>query len=643
MKVFIKSHLATLLFVTMFSSVIFPSAIPVHAAPVSVGVTTAAEMEAFLDGVIDSQMKENHVPGVVVTVVKDGAVFLSKGYGYADLETRTPVDPERTLFRPGSVSKLFVWTAVMQLVEQRKLDLNADINTYLDFAVPETFFEPITLRHLLTHTSGFEEANQGLVALQPEGMKPLGEYLATHIPARVFLPGSVMAYSNYGASLTAYIVERVSGFSFDAYVEQNIFVPLGMDHSTFRQPLPERFSADMSSGYNFSNGAYQKGDFELIQSYPAGSSSATAADMARFMIAHLQNGTYGEQRILQEATAIQMHQSLFTHHPRVGGMAYGFFESTVNGQPMVWHGGDTIFFHTGLLLFPEQDLGLYVSTNGVNGDGVVAAVIESFLDRYYTAGDTKISAPSADFKERIAPYLGEYLSARSNFTTFEKVFALFDPIHMDLNEEGYLVLSMYGEEHQYIEIEPGLLQDRVQPAKQMTYGVNEAGQRYFALTYHPFDFIQLPWYASPNLHLGLLLVVVVLFGIALLRWSYGFLKNLRLREPQPVLSRLAHWDAGLFGLLFIALVICFLVMLLDFVPVIDTPRFLFIDGAAPLLGFVTSLPWLLFLMGLAMPVFAWLAWSKRFWNLRGRTFYSLLTLCALAGVWMLAYWNFLKI
>ncbi|MGE5774891.1 MAG: serine hydrolase domain-containing protein [Chloroflexota bacterium] len=633
-----KALVKIFLLITIFSSVV-----PVQAAPAAVDITTPAELEAFLDGVIGSQMQENHVPGTVLTVVKDGAVFLSKGYGYADLETRTPVDPERTLFRPGSVSKLFIWTAVMQLAEQGRLDLDADINTYLDFAVPEAFSGPITLRHLLTHTSGFEEANQGLVALQPEGMKPLGEYLATHIPARVFPPGSVMAYSNYGASLTAYIVERVSGLSFDAYVEQNIFVPLGMDHSTFRQPLPESLSAEMASGYNFSNGAYQKGDFELIQSYPAGSASVTAADMARFMIAHLQNGTYAGQRILQEATSIQMRQSLFSHDPRVGGMAYGFFENTVSGQPMVWHGGDTVFFHTGLLLFPEQDLGLYISTNGVNGDGVVAAVIESFLDRYYTAGNTKVPAPSADFKERIAPYLGEYLSARSNFTTFEKVFALFDPIRMDLTEDGYLVLSMYGEEHQYIEIEPGLLQDRVQPAKQMTYGVNEAGQRYFALTYHPFDFIQLPWYANPNLHLELLLAVLILFGIALLRWSYGFLKSLRLREPQPVLSRLAHWNAGLFGLLFISLVICFLVMLLDFVPVLDTPRFLFIDGAAPLLGFVTSLPRLLFLTGLAMPVFMFMSWVKKFWSLSGRIFYTLLTLGALAGVWMLAYWNFLKI
>ncbi|HEX2993227.1 MAG TPA: serine hydrolase, partial [Anaerolineales bacterium] len=252
MKIFIKSHLATLLFVAIFSSVIFPGALPVHAAPVSVGITTAAEMEAFLDGVIDSQMKENHVPGAVVTVVKDGVVFLSKGYGYADLETRVPVDPERTLFRPGSVSKLFIWTAVMQLVEQGKLDLNADINHYLDFTIPNTFSEPITLRHVLTHTSGFEEVNQDLVALHPEGMLALGEYLAKNLPARVFPPGSVMAYSNYGASLTAYIVERVSGLSFDTYVEQNIFVPLGMDHSTFRQPLPESLSTEMASGYNFS-------------------------------------------------------------------------------------------------------------------------------------------------------------------------------------------------------------------------------------------------------------------------------------------------------------------------------------------------------------------------------------------------------
>jgi CubicO group peptidase (beta-lactamase class C family) len=639
-----KHRFVNILLVLILPSItVFSIATSAHAASTPGGITTPEEMESFMDGLISSQMSENHVPGAVMTVVKDGAVFLTKGYGYADLETRTLVDPEHTLFRPGSVSKLFVWTAVMQLVEQGKLNLDTDVNTYLDFTIPTTFREPITLKHLLTHTPGFEDINQDLWALQVKDMYPLGEYLKTKIPARVFAPGKVIAYSNYGAALAAYIVERVSGLSFDAYVEQHIFTPLGIQHSTFRQPLPDKLTANMASGYNFLDGAYQKGDFELIEAYPAGSLSATAADMARFMIAHLQNGRYGEQRILQEATAIQMHQPLFTHNPRLGGMTYGFLESTINGQSMVWHGGDTIFFHSGLFLFPEQNVGLFISTNSPGGESVVAAVMKAFPKRYFPVDDVITPPQSVDFKERIAPYLGEYFSARNNYTTIEKVFLLFDPIRASLSEDGHLVVSMYGEDHQFTEIEAGLLEDQEQPANRMVYHKNDAGQVNLFLTNRPFDYIKSPWYGSIILHQTLLLVILVFFGIALVRWPYGFFKHLRKQETQPVLARLAHQNAGLFGLLLVVLIICFLAVVLNNVPVYEMPRFLFAGGGTLLLSFVLFLPWLLALTAFAMPVFMLMAWVKKFWSLRGRIFYTLLTLCALVGVWVLAYWNFLKI
>ena len=615
-------------------------AIPAQAAPLLDGPQNPAELEAFLDGVIGSQMTEKHVAGVVVTVVKDGNVLLSKGYGYADLETRKPVDPDQTLFRPGSVSKLFVWTAVMQLVEHGKLDLNADINNYLDFVIPATFPEPITLEHLLTHTPGFEENNQDIAALHPEKLKSLVEYLKTNLPQRVFMPGKVLAYSNYGAALAAYIVERVSGLAFDAYVEQNIFIPLGMQHSTFRQPLPTDLVGEMASGYNYLDGAYQKGDFELIQASPAGSLSATASDMARFMIAHLQNGLYGEQRILQETTAIQMRQLLFTHDASLGGMAYGFFKNTVNGQDMVWHGGDTILFHTGLFLFPEQNLGLFISTNSPDGESIVAAVMKAFPKHYYPVNNAGAPRPTASFSERLAPYVGEYFSARNNYTTIEKTFSLFDPLDVSLGEDGYLLLSMYGETHQYVEVKPGLLREREQPENQMIYGMNDTGQAYLALTNRPFDYLKAPWYGNSKLHFMLIGTIMLLFGLALVRWASGFLKHLRKQEVQPVLARLAHWAAGLFGLLLVGLLVCFLAVLSNNAPVYEMPYFLFVGEAAPLLKIVLFLPWLLGPLAFAMLLFSILAWLKKYWSLGGRIFYSLLSLCALAGMWMLLYWNF---
>jgi CubicO group peptidase (beta-lactamase class C family) len=186
----------------------------------------------------------------VVTVVKDGKVLFAKGYGYAEVKTRKPVTVDATLFRPGSISKTFTWTAVMQLVEQGKIDLNRDVNDYLDFKIPATFGKPITMKDLMTHTPGFEETLKELFVANAADMRPLQQYVQTHMPQEIFPPGTTPAYSNYGATLAGYIVQRVSGVPFENYIEQNIFVPLGMTHSTFRQPLPANLKPLMSQGYN---------------------------------------------------------------------------------------------------------------------------------------------------------------------------------------------------------------------------------------------------------------------------------------------------------------------------------------------------------------------------------------------------------
>ncbi len=193
---------------------------------------TAQDVEAFLDGIVPLQLEHDDIAGATISIVKDGKLLLAKGYGYADIEKKKPVSAEETLFRPGSVSKLFTWTAVMQLVEQGKLDLDRDVNTYLDFKIPDAFGRPITLKNLLTHTPGFEEAIKDLFAVGSES-PDLGKYLKTHIPKRIYPPGTVPAYSNYGAALAGYIVERVSGRPFNDYIEESIFKPLGHDSFNF--------------------------------------------------------------------------------------------------------------------------------------------------------------------------------------------------------------------------------------------------------------------------------------------------------------------------------------------------------------------------------------------------------------------------
>src|SRR5581483_10763526 len=258
---------------------------------------TPDDVSAFLDGLMPQQLAKDDIAGAVISVVKDGKVIFAKGYGYSDVAKKTPVTPDNTLFRPGSISKLFTWTAVMQLVEQGKLDLDHDVNDYLDFKIPAKFGKPITLRNIMTHTPGFEETVQELFVRDAKDLTPLGEYLKRHLPTRIYPPGTTPAYSNYATAMAGYIVQRVSGQDYYDYIDENILKPLNMAHSTFRQPLPDPLKAMMSNGYQVASQPPKP--FEFVEAAPAGSSSVTAMDMTHFMMAHLQNGKYEGAQILK--------------------------------------------------------------------------------------------------------------------------------------------------------------------------------------------------------------------------------------------------------------------------------------------------------------------------------------------------------
>jgi CubicO group peptidase (beta-lactamase class C family) len=622
-----------------FASASVPIKASGQATTQSAGPTDPQELEAFLDDLMSAEMAENQIPGAMVAVVKDGRVLLTKGYGYADMADQIPVDPERTLFRVGSVSKLFTWTAVMQLVEQGKLSLDTDVNEYLDFTIPATFPEPITLRHLLSHTAGFEFKGTNLWRLQAGQMVSLSDWMKDNQPARVFPAGEIAVYSNYGTALAGYIVERVSGLSFDEYVEQNIFAPLGMTRSTFRQPLPSNLAADMAAGYGYAD--YLEGGFEFQLPYPVGALTSTATDMARFMIAHLQNGELDGQRILREETALQMHSQLYTPDPRLEGIAYGFFESTVNGQRILSHGGDTTLFHSGLYLLPDQAVGLFISTNGMRGGDVVDTVQKALLDHYYPTAQSPAPQSAAGFAERIAPYLGAYTEAKSNFTTYEKIYGVFAPINASLDGDGVLVVSRPGRVWRFVEVEPGLLQDLDDPDNRWVYRTGPGG-RLFLISSEPFPLFRTPWYGTSILHLLLFVGGTLLFLGALVVWPIGFFAGRRKRLlgsslPTPRPARLARWAAAFFGLLWLVVLLGITSIFMDIVPVFGQPRIIF--EAVPRLNVLLALSYGLAGLALAILVFAVLAWMRSYWRLGGRIFYSILALLALFLTWSLAYWN----
>ncbi|MBA3572295.1 MAG: beta-lactamase family protein [Pyrinomonadaceae bacterium] len=407
--------------------------------PSSVHELTATDVEAFLDGIVPLQLERDDIAGATVAVVKDGKLLFAKGYGYADYEKKKPVSAEETLFRSGSVSKLFTWTAVMQLVEQGKLDLDRNVNEYLDFKIPDAFGQPITLKNLLAHTPGFEEQIKDLFTVGSESPN-LGAYLKTHIPARIYPPGTVPAYSNYGAALAGYIVERVSGRPFNEYVEQNIFKPLGMDHSTFRQPLPPTLASFMSNGYQLASD--EPKPFEVVVPFPAGSMSTTASDTARFMLAHLQNGKLDSALMLRPETVQLMHSRLFALDPAANAMAYGFYEESRNGRRIIGHAGDTLYFHSDLHLIPDAGVGFFVSHNslGRGNPPPRTTLWAMFLDRYFPY-NASVTPTLESAKEDANAVSGSYILSRRSETSFFRVATLIGELTVSPVGDGMIEVA----------------------------------------------------------------------------------------------------------------------------------------------------------------------------------------------------------
>jgi CubicO group peptidase (beta-lactamase class C family) len=501
---------------------------------------TAEDADAWLDGYMPYALHSGDIAGAVVAIVKDGKILTERGYGFSDVERRTPVDPKKTLFRPGSVSKLFTWTAVMQLVEQGKINLDADVNQYLDFEIPAFDGKPVTMRNLMQHTAGFEEQAKGILSDDPKspGFEAL---LKVWVPNRVFAPGSTPSYSNYGASLAGYIVQRLSGESFDSYIEKHLFAPLDMQLSSFRQPLPPNLVPLIPKGY--SRASADPKPYEIIGPAPAGSLAAPAEDMAHFMIAHLQGGEYNGQRILSAATAEQMHNSPLTVIPPLNRMELGFFETNINGHEVIAHLGDTDSFHTSLHLYLQEGVGFYVSFNSLGKDGAAGklrnALFFDFSDRYFPAPppDTRVDAATA--KAHAAALAGSWANSRSSKSTFLAVLDLVSQTHLSVNDKGELVTPAFpglnGEPRHWIEYEPFVWRDRDSHERLAAKVVDGKAVRFSIDELSPFIvFDRAPWYQDTSWLLPVfiasvtaLLLTAIFWPInAIVRKRYGAALNL---------------------------------------------------------------------------------------------------------------------
>jgi CubicO group peptidase (beta-lactamase class C family) len=593
-----------------------PAAVP---APVPAGGATlnAADLTAWLDGLVPYALGTGDIGGGVIVVVKDGQILAQRGYGFADVDKRTPVDPARTLFRPGSVSKLFTWTAVMQQVEQGRLDLDADINKYLDFRIPPREGKPITLRNIMTHTAGFEESLKNLIGTDENPPPPYEELVKRWVPERVFAPGTTPAYSNYATSLAAYIVQRVTKEPFDQYIERHIFAPLGMANSTFRQPLPERLKPMMATGYQVASG--EPVGFEYVGPRPAGSLSSTGTDMARFMIAHLNNGA----PLLRPETARMMHT---TAHPGVGPlnrMMLGFYETSVNGHRGIGHGGDTVGFHSDLQLFLDDKVGIFVSFNARGRQNAVgslrAALVDQFADRYFPApADTRrVDAKTAAEHARLMA--GSWFASRGAFSSPMNVLQLLGQTKVGVDGKGRLIAPIYpglnGQPRRWVEVEPFVWQDLDSHERLAATVVDGRPVRISQDTLAPFTvYDRVPWHRDSAWLLPALMASMAILALtaifwpvrALVRRRYG--AKLELEKRELLAFRLSRGFALFILLVLVGWAIGITIMFGDLGNL--HPSF------DPLLWILEILGFLAFLGGLAVFLWdAWLVWrGKRGWK-----------------------------
>jgi CubicO group peptidase (beta-lactamase class C family) len=613
------------------------------------GPTDAAELEGFLDDLLAQEMAEYHIAGAAAAVVKDGRLFFAKGYGYADLGNGIPVDPEQTLFGIGSVTKLFTWTAVMQLVEQGKLDLDADINTYLDFRIPDTYPEPITLKHLLTHTSGFENRLFGTAASDAGEVSGVSarEYVSSPVWPRVNPPGAYVNYSNYNAILAGYIVARVSGQPYDQYIQEHIFDPLGMVHATAQNPVPTGLRPFVSTGYT-----YADGDFQVFPDYaghPAGTPSgfihASVTDVARFMIAHLQGGSYGDAgagvRILNESTTQQMHSTLYTPDPRLLGVAYGFFDWSDNGQRSLAHRGYLPPMHSELLLLPDQNLGVFVIYNSEGARRVAnqhTGFQRAFFDHYYPASPIEPIQPPADFAARAGRLVGSYRSTEGSGTTAFKFVGLMEEYTISDPGDGTLLYSTPVGDWRFVEVEP-LYFRQVDDRFGLAFREDDRGR----VTHLFFDrfphvaFEKLDWYETRSLHMALALGSVLVFLSVI---PVSLIRFIRDRRPSRHRKR-APRGARVAQSVLLGISVLNLLFLVGFaLGVPELERNILLDPPV-IMKVALGLGVLAAALTAGALVYSVRAWTNRYWSIAGRGYYTLVTVAAVAFVWFLNYWNLL--
>ncbi|MFO8067543.1 MAG: serine hydrolase domain-containing protein [Bacteroidales bacterium] len=597
------------------------------------------ELASFMDGVMKTLLEEKSIAGASLLISKDNKILVKKGYGYADINNNIKVDADSTLFRIGSISKLFTWISVMQLVEQGKLDLDTDINEYLeDFKVPDTFEQPITLRSIMSHTPGFEDIIMNLFVKSEEEMQSPEEIFKDQMPKRLWPPLKYASYSNHGTGLAQHIIEKVSNLSLEEYAEKNILTPLGLNNTTFRQPIPTDMMDNMSKGYRLENGVLREKYFEFIPLSGAGAATTTAADMSIFMEALLNKTCFDDTLcLLSDSLYNLMQKPVITPAEGLNSSLLGFMDLSKNGVRIFGHGGDTFWFHSLLAVIPDYNIGLFVTFNSFSAGGLYEKVFNKFINRYFPdnrefPGDVNLDS------EYLEKFTGTYKINRHSHTDLFKLLAITNIAEVSLVEDKLKITGMEKEATFWTPID-SLTFINKDNNELIAFEINNGGQadRMFLGKLPIFSFERVEGLFNPDLHLILLLIILFTIVFILFFWPLIALirrKHQRiLPAPQliPFPAKFVAWIAAA----------CFFIFYLIVFTASSN------SGVELIMGIPTSIKIALFLPFLSMPFIllmilqAVILWKMKDVKWRSRLFYYFSILVFIAAIWQLHFWNLL--
>ena len=594
-------------------------AIPAYAAS---QYQSSKSFEQVTDEFMEHALLENNVAGAAIAVVENGKVLFEKGYGYADIESKAFVDSESTAFQIASVSKLFTATAVMQMVEQGKLNLDEDVNNYLKaFKVDNSFSNPVTLRMLLTHTSGLDDRMP--LYIQSKGdiffdsIEPLEETLKKYLPPIVRKPGTFCQYNVYGMALAGYLVELASEMTLEKYITQNILDALEMKHSSYG--LTKEILPAMAKPYKYKNGEYVQGSYTVINDHPSGSIFTSASDMANFMIAHLNKGNYNDNKILSDESVAQMQTHQYPADNRLLGYGLGFFETVENGNKVIGHNGYLPSFSSRLTLLPDKNIGAFIviNTDSKTSMNLTKEFVELFYD-YFTEPKVntpqKLNVPLNMDPKQIS---GKYAIDGCGITDLSKIKSVLVTCIAKCDADGNLTLSGNGLNENFKYIGDGLFYSK---DNGIYCKVSEQNGKQI-LNILGGDFEKTDELESTLF--AIFLISLPVFLIALIGLLFSCLKNRRNQSRFNLVSKLSFMLQGFLTILY---------FVLNFM----VPILYMIGNTQPIFSIVHPLIRVVCFASLATVVFSVVLvakmWIKKEVKLRSKLLYSGLLLLTLSNV-----------